>query len=97
MTVNYASETIVKAVREAFKAAKSLDYTPEQALEEAIGHFETVADREWAKATFNLLVMRAQELDQEEHEDDSIFYDGVAALLSVAMELDAMIPMDDRA
>jgi hypothetical protein len=92
-----ASETIVSAIRDAVSTARAAGYDPDKALDTALANLETVVEREWAKAVFDLLVRSAEELDADEHDEDSVFYDGVAAFLSLAMEIDARIPMDDRA
>lgn len=87
---------ILKAARDSYVLERKLGKDHESALDVAIES----ALRSHSRAILNFVkeyaISEAEILDTEEDEDDTLFDDGVGALLYLARELDEMIPMDDR-
>jgi hypothetical protein len=97
MTLKYSPDSHVTAAIDVYDLEIKHGSSHQAAIEAAVMAACAHLERQFNKLTFEALVNKAEMLDQDDHDPDSIFYDGVAALLSFAMELDGKIPMDDRA
>ncbi len=87
----------VKAAHQVYQLEIDHGMTHEQALQAALTSGFAQIERFTTHNVFIALIDKAEKLDADDHDADSIFYDGVAALLSFAMDLEQAVPADDRA